>query len=138
VALSVAPETLIDAGPSWTLAVNRNQNLVGKTMAVANRHVESVTALEPDEWLDLHHQMSRVKTALDDLFHPDQYNYAFLMNADAQVHLHIVPRYRAERTWRGQTFADPHFGELYGTEQRILPAAELTELASAIRTRLAH
>lgn len=109
-ALAVAPETLIEVGRFWTLALNRNQNLVGKTMVVANRHVESVTALEPEEWLDLHQQMSRVKNALDDLFHPDQYNHAFLMNADAQVHLHVVPRYRAERGWGGQMFTDPHFG----------------------------
>lgn len=58
------------------------------------------------------------------------------MNADTQVHLHIVPRYRADRTWRGLTFTDPHFGEIYGGEQRILPAGELTGLATAVRSRL--
>jgi diadenosine tetraphosphate (Ap4A) HIT family hydrolase len=93
VALSLAPETVIVAGPLWTVAVNRNQNLIGKTMLVANRRVESVTALYQDEWLDLHRQISRVTIALDQLFRPDQYNHAFLMNVDAQVHLHVVPRY---------------------------------------------
>jgi diadenosine tetraphosphate (Ap4A) HIT family hydrolase len=137
VALSLAPETMILTGPLWTLAVNRNQNLIGKTMLVANRHVESVTALHQEEWLDLHHQISRVTAALDQLFQPEQYNHAFLMNADAQVHLHVVPRYQAERTWNGHTFTDPHYGELYGTEQRLLPAAHLTALAAAIRAHLA-
>jgi len=136
VSLTIAPETLIEMGSFWTLALNRNQNLVGKTMVVANRRVESVTALEPNEWLDLHRQMARVESALDDLLGPDQYNYAFLMNADAQVHMHVVPRYRTERRWGGQMFTDPHFGELYGKEQRILPPADLAELASAIRARL--
>ncbi len=135
-ALPLAPGTLILAGPLWTLAVNRNQNLIGKTMLVANRRVEAVTALHRDEWLDLHRQISRVTTALDHLFQPEQYNHAFLMNADAQVHLHVVPRYRAERTWHGHTFTDPHYGELYGNEQRLLPAADLTALAAAIRARL--
>lgn len=134
--LTVAPETLIEAGSLWTLVLNRNQNLVGKTMLVARRHVESVTELEPGEWLDLHHQMSRVTAAVGGLFHPDQFNYAFLMNADAQVHLHVVPRYRADRSWGGHTFSDPHFGALYGPEQRILPPEDLGELASAIRTHL--
>ncbi len=135
-ALPLAPGTLILAGPLWTLAVNRNQNLIGKTMLVANRRVEAVTALHRDEWLDLHRQISRVTTALDHLFQPEQYNHAFLMNADAQVHLHVVPRYRAERTWHGHTFTDPHYGELCGNEQRLLPAADLTALAAAIRARL--
>lgn len=80
--------------------------------------------------------MSRVTDALRQLFQPDQFNYALLMNADAQVHLHVVPRYRTERVWGGRTFPDPHFGELYGREHLFLPAAELAELASAIRARL--
>nr|WP_221380039.1 hypothetical protein [Actinoplanes polyasparticus] len=58
------------------------------------------------------------------------------MNADAQVHLHVVPRYRSRRVWRGHTFTDPHFGELYGKEQQILDAPELALLADQIRERL--
>jgi diadenosine tetraphosphate (Ap4A) HIT family hydrolase len=135
-ALALAPGTLIDAGPLWTLAVNRNQSLLGKTMLVANRPVTSVAALDPAEWVDLHRQIGCVTTALDHLFRPDQVNHAFLMNADAQVHLHVVPRYRRERTWNGHTFTDPHFGELFGTEQRVLDAPGLTALAAATRAHL--
>jgi diadenosine tetraphosphate (Ap4A) HIT family hydrolase len=136
VALSLAPETVIVAGELWMVAVNRNQNLIGKTMLVANRRVESITALYQDEWLDLHRQISRVTAALEQLFRPDQYNHAFLMNVDAQVHLHVVPRYREARTWNGHTFTDPHFGQLFGTEQRPLPAADLAALATSIRAHL--
>jgi hypothetical protein len=68
----LAPETLVTAGPLWTVAVNRNQNLLGKTVLVVNRPVESVTALRPDEWADLHRQIARVTVALDELFEPDQ------------------------------------------------------------------
>ena len=105
-------------------------------MLVANRPVEAVTALRQDEWLDLHRQIGRVTAAIDRLWQPDRYNHAFLMNADAQVHLHVVPRYVGERTWRGLTFTDPHFGELYGKEQRMLDAAALGDLAAAIRDSL--
>jgi diadenosine tetraphosphate (Ap4A) HIT family hydrolase len=105
-------------------------------MLVANRRLDSVTALSQDEWLDLHRQISRVTVALDQLFRPDQYNHAFLMNVDAQVHLHVVPRYREARTWNGQTFTDPNFGRLFGTEQRLLPAAGLAALAASIRAHL--
>jgi diadenosine tetraphosphate (Ap4A) HIT family hydrolase len=136
VALVLGPETLVTAGPLWTVAVNRNQNLLGKTVLVANRPVESVTALRPDEWADLHRQIARVTVALDELFEPDQYNHAFLMNADAHVHMHVVPRYRAERSWGGQVFSDPHFGSLFGTEQRVLEQRALALLAAALRTHL--
>ena len=70
--LGLLPETLVTAGPLWTVAVNRNQNLLGKTVLVVNRPVESVTALRPDEWADLHRQIARVTVALDELFEPDQ------------------------------------------------------------------
>jgi hypothetical protein len=43
--LPLTPEMVIAAHPTWTLAANRNQNLLGKTMIVANRSVEAVTAL---------------------------------------------------------------------------------------------
>jgi diadenosine tetraphosphate (Ap4A) HIT family hydrolase len=118
--LVLAPETPVTACPLWIVAVNRNQNLLGKTVLVVNRPVESVTALRPDEWADLHRQIARVTVALDELFAPDQYNHAFLMNADAHVHMHVVPRYRAVRSWGGQVFSDSHFGSLFGTEQRVL------------------
>ena len=64
------------------------------------------------------------------------YNYALLMNLGAQVHLHVVPRYSSSREWDGQTYDDPHFGELFGVEQRILDPAALGKLSQAIRSRL--
>ena len=135
-ALYLTPETLIEEGRFWALAVNLNQNLLGKTMLVATRPVESVTALTEPEWLDLRTQMARLTAAVTALWQPDQFNHAFLMNADAQVHLHVVPRYRAARTWRGMTFEDPHWGELYGKEQNFLPGADLAALTAAIRSHL--
>ena len=47
-----------------------------------------------------------------------------------------IPRYRAERSWGGQVFSDPHFGSLFGTEQRVLEQRALALLAAAIRTYL--
>jgi diadenosine tetraphosphate (Ap4A) HIT family hydrolase len=136
VSLQVAPETLVAVEPLWTLAVNLNQNLLGKIIVVANRPVESVAALRPDEWTALHREIARVTTALDKLFSPDQYNHAFLMNVDAQVHLHVIPRYRHARSWSGEDFSDPHFGTLFGTEQRVLEPVMLASLAATIRNQL--
>ena len=87
---SVRPETVVEAGPTWTIAVNMNQNLLGKTVVVLNRPCPSVTDLTIAEWTDLHTQIKRMRAALDSLFEPDLYNYAFLMNVDRQVHLHVL------------------------------------------------
>jgi diadenosine tetraphosphate (Ap4A) HIT family hydrolase len=71
------------------------------------------------------------------LFAPDLYNHAFLMNEDRQVHLHVVPRYKSERSWSGETFTDQHWGALFGGDERRLNDADLRVLADAIRSRLA-
>jgi diadenosine tetraphosphate (Ap4A) HIT family hydrolase len=128
--------TIVERGGMWTIAVNRNQNLLGKTVLVLERPCEAVVDVTHDEWLDVHRQLQRVCGALDELFEPDLYNHAFLMNQDKQVHLHTVPRYRSSRQWDGDIFTDDHWGSLFGTEQRVLPDAQLALLTTAIRAHL--
>ena len=134
--LTLLPETIVEERDGWTIAVNRNQDLLGKTMLVLRRDCTAVTDIEPAEWADLHVEIARVTAALRTLFAPDQLNYAFLMNLDAQVHLHVVPRYTSSRTWRDQQFEDPHWGSAFGHEQRVLDGASLAALASQLRDAL--
>jgi diadenosine tetraphosphate (Ap4A) HIT family hydrolase len=136
VTLSLLPESVIEERPSWTLAVNRNQDLLGKTMLVLRRRCDAVIDIAPDEWALLRDELQRLVPALDRLFHPDQLNFAFLMNRDSHVHLHVVPRYGSPRRWHDRTFTDQHWGEVFGREQRPLPSAELRLLANAIRSHL--
>ena len=134
--VELVPETVIDERPHWTLAVNRNQNLLGKCMVVLRRPCTAVVELERVEWTDLHTELARLIPALDRLFGPDQVNLAFLMNLDAQVHLHVIPRYATEREWRGRRFTDPHWGSSFGPEQEVLDVADLAALTDEIRGAL--
>jgi diadenosine tetraphosphate (Ap4A) HIT family hydrolase len=136
VTLSLLSESVIEERPSWTLAVNRNQDLLGKTMLVLRRPCTAVIDIAPDEWESLRNELRRLVPALDRLFDPDQFNIAFLMNLDAQVHLHVVPRYASTRRWHGRIFTDRHWGETFGREQQPLPPSELQLLADEIRAQL--
>ena len=127
---------MVERRELWTLAINRNQNLLGKSVLVLNRHCERVLELTAEEWADLHPYVARVTAALDSLYAPDSYNLAFLMNLDAHVHLHIVPRYASPRQWRGETYSDPHYGSLFGTEERSVTEETLEALADAVKGRL--
>lgn len=135
-ALSLLPETVIEQGALWTLAVNRNQDLLGKSMLVLHRACTAVIDIEPAEWVSLRAELRRLVPAVDRLFRPDQFNFAFLMNLDAQVHLHVIPRYAGPRRWRGREFTDAHWGRAFGQEQRILDRPDLTRLAHDIRIGL--
>ena len=127
---------VVERGELWTLAMNLNQNLLGKCVLVLNRHCESVAELTAAEWADLHPQIRRTTKALDGLFQPELYNLAFLMNQDAHVHLHVVPRYSAPREWQGEVYTDPHHGSLFGTEQRRASGDVLRSLAEVLRQAL--
>ena len=129
-------ESVIEERPSWILAVNRNQDLLGKTILVLRRDCTAVVDIDGEEWVRLHCELQRLVPVLDRLFRPDQVNFAFLMNVDAQVHLHVVPRYSSPRRWHGMDFADAHWGTAFGHEQRHLEPSELATLAGEVREQL--
>ena len=125
-------------GSHWIVSLNINQNLLGKVILVLNRHFEDVTGLSSEEWGALHDDLGRVRSAIDQLFAPDHYNFDFLMNVDPHVHLHVMPRYASSRNWLGEIFTDSHFGTLFGTEHRRLPDEWMIALAEELRARLSH
>lgn len=127
---------VVERSELWTLALNRNQDLPGEEMLVLNRHCERGPDQTSQEWAFLHPLAKRVTSALGDLFAPDLYNLAFLMNFDAHVHLHVGPRYAYPIEWRGETFREEHYGSLFGNEHRPASEAELDALAEALRNRL--
>ena len=120
----------------WQMVLNRNQNLLGKGFLVLRRHVERVPDLTPDEWQDLHDQIGCATARLEAAFQPDHFNYVFLQNQERHVHLHVIPRYAAARTFEGVTFTDPGYPGHYLTgpgSEHLLSAALLDRLAAALR-----
>lgn len=87
-------------------------------------------------WTSLQHEIRRLVSALTALFEPDQVNFAFLMNVGDQVHLHVIPRYATRRHWHGLVFEDPHWGDAFGSEQRVLDESALSALALRVRQTL--
>ncbi|HXC79283.1 MAG TPA: HIT family protein [Candidatus Acidoferrum sp.] len=90
----------------WRVALNVNQNLLGKLIIVLGHHKEAVVDLTEPEWQDLREQVGWATRRLQTAFAPDHFNYAFLQNQDRHVHLHVIPRYASERSVGGQAFGD--------------------------------
>lgn len=118
----------------WRVVLNRNQNLLGKTMLVLGRHVEDVTQLMPAEWEELHAMLGWTKRCLDMAFHPDHFNYAFLQNVDRHVHLHVIPRYAGPREFAGASFDDLDYPGHYRVPSppRVLAGDALAAIAHAV------
>ncbi len=120
---------------SWRLILNRNQNLLGKCFLVSRRHIEAVCDLGAAEWADLRDEVVRATASLQSAFQPDHFNYAFLQNQDRHVHLHLIPRYAAQRCWNGLIFTDPDYPGHYAVPgpDRRLSAGDAELLAQTIR-----
>jgi diadenosine tetraphosphate (Ap4A) HIT family hydrolase len=120
----------------WRVAINRNQDLLGKTMVLLRRHEELVTGLKVEEWADLRDEVIWLTERLRTAFLPDHFNYSFLMNADRHVHLHVIPRYVGSRQVAGIEFEDPEYPAVY---QAPPAAREIAppELIAAVEAALA-
>lgn len=118
----------------WRAVLNRNQNLLGKTMLVLDRHVIRVVDLSPEEWVELREQVVDVTFRLDAAFAPDHYNYCFLQNADRHVHLHVIPRYAGRRELAGAEFGDPDYPGHYMVPMpdRTLPGEVTAAITAAL------
>lgn len=118
----------------WRVAVNRNQNLLGKLIIVLERHEEDVTLLQPDEWFELQPEVAWAVARLRDAFAPDHFNYAFLQNQDRHVHLHVIPRYANARRIAGIDFTDPDYPDMFRVPGRtnIADGDVLAAIAGAL------
>ena len=130
------PHFLIAQSPRWAIVLNRNQDLLGRCYLVLRRPETDVAALTGEELAELWGVLRKVKEILTNLWEPDHFNYAFLMNLDPQVHFHVIPRYRTRREFAGGTFVDPGFGDHYNVgPARTLEAAGYDAILAALRDR---
>jgi diadenosine tetraphosphate (Ap4A) HIT family hydrolase len=121
----------------WRLVLNRNQNLLGKSLLALRRHCESVTELTDDEWAALRRELAAASRLLTAALAPDHFNYAFLQNVDRHVHLHLIPRYASPREFGGRVFVDedvpgPQPMRGWATTSLVLDPEELAALARSL------
>ena len=130
------PERLIiDASESWATVLNDDQSLLGRCFCLLKRPETDPAALSDDELSELWQAVRSIKKALDTLFSPDHYNYAFLMNVDPQVHFHVIPRYENRREFADETFLDARFGGHYPIDRpRTLEEPTYRALIEAMRS----
>lgn len=115
----------------WRVVMNNNQNKLGKCMICLKRHEEDICNLRPEEVGELWDIIRKVKVVLLTCFQPDHFNYAFLMNKDAHVHLHVIPRYR-----QNHRFAQMEFQDSDQVTKLELPAPIEKQIVTMLRDSL--
>lgn len=98
---------MFDFGP-WILALNHQQNFLGRTLCILKEHVVGLEELDPHELVLFLSAFRHWKAAMDSAFGPDKYNIALLGNEEhvhgGHLHWHFVPRYRRPVEFAGETF----------------------------------
>jgi diadenosine tetraphosphate (Ap4A) HIT family hydrolase len=122
----------------WRLSLSRRQGYLGWCLVILSRHETDAANLTAAEREELWVIIGGPRGALERLFRPDHYNYAFLGNVVRHVHLHLMPRYESPRQFQGQTFRDEHWGWFAIPETEEAPAEILGALAEAVRGEIAQ
>jgi diadenosine tetraphosphate (Ap4A) HIT family hydrolase len=124
---------LIKKYTHWTVYVHEEQSVLGKVYLWANR--EDATDLintSEEEREELFEIIEKLKTALDEMFQPDLYNYLALSNETNHLHIHLEPRYQEIRVFETVTFKD----ELYGKRHTLTGKKHPEEILMTIKHTL--
>lgn len=103
------PDTLIEAGPCWSVVLRPAQVTLGSLVLVCTEPVREFSALSQQAFAELREVSGRIERSLKRAFAYDKINYLMLMMVDPDVHFHVIPRYADERRCGGAVFLDPHW-----------------------------
>lgn len=124
----------------WDLYLHENQCYLGRTFALLRdpTGVDDFLAVQGEARDEFFLVGEKVKAALQELFQPDKMNYAALSNTSAAIHVHIIPRYAAPRTFAGKSFADTRWGQNYAPYDRsfVLEESMLFAVRDALKGAL--
>lgn len=131
---------ILDSPRYWTVGVNENQGNLGRLVVLAKRRdfvdLRYTTTAEREEFFDI--ILPLMCAALDGLFQPDLYNYDWLGNIVALPHWHLVPRYKTPRTFMGENFRDPTWGDMWSTKSEPRSLDTILGIRDAIREKVSR
>lgn len=88
----------------WLILVPRRPDLV------------EITDLSNDNQIDLLAEINLVSRLMQKIFNPDKLNIAALGNIVSQLHIHVIARFKNDRTFPKPVWVDNHI-ETYDQEQ---------------------
>ncbi len=109
--------TIVREYERWTLMVSDNQNYLGRMVIWLMREgtMQLYSSLSNAELLELQQVIRDAEFGLHALWAPDHMNYAWLGNLfhehGGHGHMHLIPRYRKSRWYRGRAYEDKRWGQ---------------------------
>ncbi|MBD3318348.1 HIT domain-containing protein [Candidatus Woesearchaeota archaeon] len=117
---------------NWVFRLNLSQFLPGASVLVHKEHKEGFTSLCEEELIEAFRILKRIESALQQAFHPDWFNYMQTNNSVRHFHFHIIPRYKNEVSFEGESFVDEQFKGLPKESNRVLSEKVMKRLIDRI------
>lgn len=114
--------------PASKVYLFKEQSHPGRVIVAHKKHVSEMIELTPAERAAYMEDVSRVASALHEVFHPNKVNYGAYGDTGRHLHFHLVPKYEGEFEWGGTFAMDP--------KQRTLTEAEYQEMIGKIKAAL--
>lgn len=114
--------------PASKVYLFKEQSHPGRVIVAHKKHVSEMIELTPAERAAYMEDVSRVASALHEVFHPNKVNYGAYGDTGRHLHFHLVPKYEGEFEWGGTFAMDP--------KQRTLTEAEYQEMIGKLKAAL--
>jgi len=111
--------TIIRQYHYWTLKIHEDQRYLGRCIVWLRRpgDMQSFTSITSKEQEELFFILRAWEHAVDALWEPDLFNYAWFANYihehGGHGHMHCIPRYESIRHFRGRIFTDENYERNY-------------------------
>lgn len=135
---------LIAQSQYWSVYLADKQDYIGRCILVLNRHCESISKLDDEEWAELKVLIERLETAITSSLGANMFNWSCLMNdfyksetPNPHLHIHVRPRYNTPVIINGKEYFDEEFAHHYDNhKQNKLTEAEKETVYNLIKEAL--
>jgi len=90
----------------WTVLLRPKQPTLGSLVLVCREPVRSFAEVSEQGYAEMRQLVGLIEATLREVVAYERINYLMLMMVDPDVHLHVIPRYQATRSFAGVDFAD--------------------------------
>jgi len=132
-------EVVVYSGQHWRVALNPNQEYLGRCYVTMKKHTTSVNLITEQEWGEFTKISKKLENHIEKAFSPTHFNWSCLMNnamrdnESTHVHWHLAPRYDRKIELFDETFEDHDWPNKYtNSNRKILPQDTLEQIKNKI------
>ena len=100
------PGTCIKEFQKWVVVLRPQQVTLGSMVLICQEKASAFSQVSQEAFMELSGVIRQIEAGLSRAFVFDKINYLMLMMVDPDVHFHVIPRYKDDRSFSKQQFFD--------------------------------